>query len=114
MTHASDTWSDDDLDLLVFKRGKERKKWSVIASEMNRPLGTCFHRYNKIMQESEPAPSIVPEPKPRKLSLHEELGIKTFVHRQAILFDPHGSKGRNWERTDAHWYRYNVTLARIA
>lgn len=47
--------------------------------------------------------------------LHRKLGIETYVHRQAILFDPQaqGQRGRNWERTDQHWYRYSVTLPKV-
>lgn len=52
----------------------------------------------------------------RRRSLHRLLGIKTYVHHQAVLFDPlaQGGRGRNWARTDQHWYRYPVTLARVA
>lgn len=48
--------------------------------------------------------------------LHRRMGIETYVHRQAVLFDPQaqGGRGRNWANTDQHWYRYNVTLARVA
>lgn len=49
--------------------------------------------------------------------LHRRLGIETFVHLQAVLFDPQAQgfgQGRNWAGTDQHWYRYPITLARIA
>ena len=107
--HWKDGWSQEDLDTLVFKRETERKKWKVIAAEMNRPLKTCYDRYGKVLR-LRPAPSIVPEEKPRSIRLHEELGIQTYVHRQAILSDPNGVWGSH---SSNHWYRVNITLPKV-
>lgn len=111
MRHLSDTWTEPDLETLVHKREVEKKRWAVIASEMNRPLATCFHRYNAIRLAR--APSIVPQPRPGPRPLHEQLGIRTFVHRQAILCDPNGRYGNSRENTNDHTYRVNVTLAKV-
>lgn len=117
-----DTWPPADLDTLVYKREIERKKWGVIASEMSRPLGTCFHRYTKIARARDP--EIVAQPEQRKQSLHEELRIETFVHRQAVLCEPDGGRGRKGEYgsgydpinrcwSNNHLFRASVTLAKV-
>lgn len=51
-------------------------------------------------------------------SSHRALGIKTFVHRQAVLFDPRGERDRNSYdpvnrvRSNSHLFRASITLAR--
>ena len=52
----------------------------------------------------------------RSISLHKQLGIETYVHRQAILDDPR--IGRRYDRATSSWnhqhpYRENITLARV-
>ncbi len=54
-------------------------------------------------------------PRQRKgVTLHSQLGIKTFVHRQAVLPD---FKDRTkfdrvtWTRSHSHLYRESITLA---
>lgn len=108
-----DGWSQDDLDSVVYKREVERKKWHIIATEMGRPLKTCYDRYGKVLR-LRPAPVFVePAPKPKPLSLHEELGIQTYVHRQAILCDPNGVHGSRSTKCGFHWFRVEITLAKV-
>ena len=46
--------------------------------------------------------------------LHRRLGIETFVHMQAVLFDTNGRWNNSPDRnTFAHWYRVPVTLAKV-
>ncbi len=112
-----DGWSQADLDRLVTLREVEKKKFREIAAEMNRPEGTCFHRYTKIVRAREPSPSIVPEEKPRRVPLHEQLGIKTYVHMQAILHGPFDGRraggALKGNYIQSHWYRVPVTLAKV-
>jgi hypothetical protein len=108
-----DLWPQADLDLLVQKREVEKRKFVDIAAEMGRPEGSCWRRYTQIVAAREPAPSIIPEPRPRRLSFHEQMGIKTYVHMQAILFDPAGILGNKRLRTDLHTYRMPITLAKV-
>lgn len=56
-------------------------------------------------------------PRERKGALHPQLGIKTFVHRQAILpdFRDRTKFDRvSWSRSNSHLYRESITLAAIA
>lgn len=107
-----DGWSQADLEELVYKREIERKCFRVIGDEMKRPLKTCYDRYVKVLR-IRPAPPIVPDVKPRLVPLHEELGIETFVHRQAILCDPNGIRGNKSLQSGSHWYRMEITLAKV-
>lgn len=111
-----DLWSQADLDLLVHKREVENKKFIDIAAEMGRPEGSCWRRYTQIVAARDPAPSIVPEPKPRRIPFHEEMGIKTYTHMQAILCSPYDGRlgqGVKSQPVNSHWYRYPITLAKI-
>lgn len=38
-------WTADDIAQLMHKRDVEKKKWRVIAEEMNRKLTTCQHQW---------------------------------------------------------------------
>lgn len=108
-----DLWSQSDLDMLVHKREVEKKTFVEIAQEMERPEGSCWRRYTQIVTARDPAPSIVPEPKPRRLSFHQQLGIKTYTHMQAVLWDPAGRLGNKRRMTDLHTYRMPITLAKV-
>lgn len=44
-------------------------------------------------------------------SLHQELGIQTYVHMQAVLHVPLGGFQR--EQVNAHWFRMPITLAKV-
>lgn len=109
-----DTFTQADLDLIVFKREVERKQFPLIGREMNRHWKTCFHRYTRIVkQRIEPA--IVPKVRTRRPTLSQELGIETYVHLQAVLHSPGGrySRGIRGEQVNAHWYRMPITLAKV-
>jgi hypothetical protein len=110
--HWRDKWEQSDLDLLTHKREVEKKTFIAIAEEMQRPEGSCWRRYTQIVAAREPAPSIIPADRPRRLSFHEQMGIKTYTHMQAILFDPAGRLG-NSRREFGHSYRMPITLAKI-
>ena len=107
-----DLWSQDDLDMLVRKREVENKTYIEIAQEMGRPEGSCCRRYTQIVAAREPAPSIVPEPKPRRIPFHRQMGIETYTHMQAVLWDPAGRLG-NSRREVGHSYRMPITLAKV-
>lgn len=109
-----DLWSQADLDLLVHKREVEKKKYPVIAQEMGRPEGSCWRRYMQIAAARDPAPSIVPEPKHRRgVPFHQQLGIETYTHMQAVLWDPAGRLGNKRRMADLHTYRMPITLAKV-
>jgi hypothetical protein len=108
-----DLWSQADIDVLVQKREVEKKKFSEIALEMGRPEGSCWRRYTQIVAAREPAPSIVPEPRPRRVPFHRQLGIETYTHMQAVLWDPAGRLGNKRRMTDLHTYRMPITLAKV-
>lgn len=110
---GKDLWSQDDLDLLVRKREAEKKTFIAIAKEMGRPEGSCWRRYVQIVAAREPAPSIIPEPKPRRIPFHRQLGIETFTHMQAVLWDPAGRLGNKRRLADLHTYRMPISLARV-
>jgi hypothetical protein len=79
----SDTWSADQLKLLVHLREKARKNWAEVAHILKRPLSTCHRRYAALVRDRAPVESPTPKPlsaaTPRKrLRLYEELGIKTY------------------------------------
>lgn len=107
-----DLWTQADLDLLVKKREIENKKFIDIALEMNRPEGSCWRRYTQIAAAREPAPSIVPEPRQR-IPFHRQMGIETYVHLQAVLWDPAGRLGNKRRQADLHTYRMPITLAKV-
>jgi hypothetical protein len=108
-----DLWSQADLDLLVHKREVEKRKFIDIAEDMGRPEGSCWRRYVQIVAARAPAPSIVPEPRPRRIPFHQQLGIETYTHMQAILFDPAGRLGNSRLETSAHSYRMPITLSKV-
>lgn len=81
-------WSEQDLALLVQKR-QSGQRWKQIAEEMKRPLPSCFDRYSKIVRSQRMETSIVHE-SPVNLPFHQQLGIKTYVHLQAMACDPRG------------------------
>lgn len=105
-----DKWPSADLEALVFKREVEKKTFGQIADELNQHENSCARRYRQIVAAREPAPSIVPEPKPQCVPLHRQMGIETYTHMQAILSDPNGLRGK---RNFPHWYRMPVTLAKV-
>lgn len=112
-----DLWTQADLDLLVHKREVEKKTFSDIAQDMGRPEGSCWRRYVQIAKAREPAPSIVPAQRPRRIPFHREMGIETYVHHQAVLHSPFdGRRSAGWMKVQpvyAHWYRVPVTLAKV-
>lgn len=60
-----------------------------------------------------PAATLVPSDE--TAPLHQQLGIATRVHRQAILYE---NRWRKWDATtrvysDSHLYRESVTLAAV-
>ncbi|WP_441235638.1 hypothetical protein [Bradyrhizobium sp. 930_D9_N1_4] len=114
--HWRDQWSADDLKQLVHKREVEGKSYPEIAVEMSRNMGSVGRRYRELVA----ARPQIEEPKPRSgrrpALLHEELGIETYTHMQAILFSPHDGrfgKGIKSQPMNSHWYRYPITLAKI-
>jgi hypothetical protein len=108
-----DLWSQADLDLLVHKREVENKTYIEIAAEMSRPEGSCWRRYTQIVAAREPVPSIVPEPRPRRIPFHRQMGIETYTHMQAVLWDPAGRLGNKRRLTDLHTYRMPITLSKV-
>jgi hypothetical protein len=110
-----DKWSLEDLKQLVFKREVERKSFPAIAVELGKNEGSCGRRYREIVALREPEE---PKPRPgrRPTPLHEELGIKTYTHMQALLFSPHDGRfgtGIKSQPMNAHWYRYPITLPKV-
>jgi hypothetical protein len=84
------SWSAEDLARLVASR-ESGKRWADVATELNRPLPSCFDRYSRIVRERGPVATPVPSlPKFKATPLHQELGIETYVHMQAIACDPRG------------------------
>jgi len=111
-----DKWSADDLKQLVHKREVERKSFAAIAVEMNQNEGSCGRRYRQIVALREPDEMPKPRSGRRPVPLHEELGIETYTHMQALLFSPHDGRfgmGIKSQPMNAHWYRYPITLAKI-
>lgn len=112
-----DKWSPDDLKQLVHKREVERKSFAAIAVEMGQNEGSCGRRYREIVA-ARPRED-VPQPRPgrRPALVHEELGIETYTHMQAILHSPFdGRRSAGWLKKQpvyAHWYRMPITLAKI-
>ena len=111
-----DKWSPDDLKQLVYKREVEKKSFAAIAIEMGQNEASCGRRYREIVASR--VPEEAPKPRPsRARPLHVELGIKTYVHRQAVLHSPFdGRRSAGWlkvQQVYAHWYRVPITLARI-
>lgn len=55
------------------------------------------------------------EPEPKR-ETHRSLGIKTFVHRQAVLPD-YRERTKfdriSWSRSNSHLYRESITLASV-
>jgi hypothetical protein len=111
--HWRDKWSAADLAILVCKRETEKKRFVQIAIEMERPEGSCWRRYTQIVAAREPAPSIAPEQKPRRIPFHRQMVIETYTHMQAILCDPNGIRGNKQVSNNAHWYRMPITLAKV-
>jgi hypothetical protein len=98
-----DTFSDDQLRLLVELREVRRMQWGKIAEVMNRPLKSCHRRYAQIVAErradAEPhsLSAAAPSRKPR---LHEELGIRTFtVVKKATITCPRDGGFAQFEKT---------------
>lgn len=77
---------------------------------INLETARLWRRNHKRKLRAECADSKRAEP---KRSLHLALGIKTFVHRQAILNDPriHKFDRLTWTRSHNHLYRESITLA---
>jgi hypothetical protein len=109
--HWRDKWLQADLDLLVSKREVEKKTFVAIAVEMQRPEGSCWRRYVQIVAAR--GQIVVSRQKPRHIPLHEQMGIATYIHMQAILCDPNGIRGNKQVQNNAHWYRMPITLAKI-
>lgn len=107
-----DLWTKEDLDMLVHKRDVEKKKFILIAAEMGRPEGSCWRRYVQIAGRR-PRPATPRRVKPEHVPVHRELGIETFVHMQAVLFDPAGILGNKRRSGDLHTYRMPITLAKV-
>lgn len=79
----SDTWTEDQLALLVDLRENKRKEWGEIGRALQRPLKSCHRRYAAIVRNrqplTEPAPAPLSADAPcRRRSLHEEMGLRTF------------------------------------
>lgn len=112
-----DKWSPDDLRQLVYKREVEKKSFAAIAVEMGQNEGSCGRRYREIVAAREPEEERpAPRPGRRPALLHEELGIETYTHMQALLFSPHDGRfgvGIKSQSMNSHWYRYPITLAKI-
>jgi len=107
-----DKWSADDLKQLVHKREVERKSFAAIAVEMNQNEGSCGRRYREIVA-ARPAEERKPRAGRRPVPVHQELGIETYTHMQAILCDPSGTWGNKKRPAFAHWYRMPITLAKV-
>jgi hypothetical protein len=112
-----DKWSLEDLKQLVYKREVEKKSFPAIAIELGQNEGSCGRRYREIVALRKPEEEPQPRPGRRPTPLHEELGIETYVHQQAILHSPFdGRRSAGWMKVQpvyAHWYRVPVTLARV-
>jgi hypothetical protein len=97
-------WTPEAEADLIHRRDVLRQKWPDIAHGMGKSLRNIERRYHEMKAA---------EPKPRRAPLHEELGIATHVHRQAIL---DGYRKGMWDhQTDVgshnHLYRESITLA---
>lgn len=77
-------------------------------------IAQAWRRANKLRLRDIARAERLANPRERKGVLHSQLGIKTFVHRQAILpdfrhrlkFDP-----VSMTRSQSHLYRESITLA---
>lgn len=111
-----DKWSPEDLKQLIYKREIEGKSFAAIAVELGQNEGSCGRRYRQLVALREPELTPKPRPGRRPPSLHEELGIETYTHMQALLFSPHDGRfgvGIKSQPMNAHWYRYPITLAKV-
>ncbi len=121
------TWTDADDAALIHKREVECKGMPAAALEMGRALRSCYDRYAKLVAARSVAEPIIviaePTPRPER-SFHAKLGIKTFVHRQAVLTELSFSAGKRSEDgwgydkvnrcwSNSHLFRASVTLPRI-
>lgn len=77
-------------------------------------IAQAWRRAHKLKLRDALRAERIANPRERRGALHPQLGIKTFVHRQAILpdfrhrlkFDP-----VSWSRSNNHLYRESITLA---
>lgn len=105
------TWTSEDLATLMHKRNIERKPFEVIGTEMKRPRSSCSRVWWQHNVEPEiAAPSIVSD---ESQPLHRELGILTFVHRQAVTDYVGGFNRETGQYFSPHEYRARVTLPKV-
>ncbi len=81
VTGLSDSWTEDQIKLLVHLRKERRLNWHAVAKALQRPWKSCQRKYRAMKQEPDEAPEPKPlsadAPKPHRL--HEELGIQTYT-----------------------------------
>lgn len=106
-----DKWSSADLERLVYLREIEKKTYPEIEDIMGFPEASCARRYRQIVAGRPPEEK--PKRRPYRVPEHVKLGIDTYTHLQAILFDSNGIWGNKRDRSFQHWYRVPVTLAKV-
>lgn len=100
-------WTPEADADLIRRRTVLHQKWHDIAFIMKKSRRNVVRRYGQIVEPVRRGP--------RRQPLHEELGILTHVHRQAILSDRVGQ----WDEVTEVWsfnhlFRESITLAGAA
>lgn len=108
------TWTAESDALLLLKRNEKHMTWGDIALDLGKSISCCHRRWNELTPKVE-APIAAPAPQQFK-ALHVRLGIKTHIHRQAILADPRIGQWDEVNRVSSfnHLFRESITLAGAA
>jgi hypothetical protein len=104
MSGYQSAWTPESDADLIRRRDGLHQKWNDIAFIMGKSRRNVERRHRQIVE---------PVRKPRGIPLHQELGILTHIHRQAILVD---TRNGMWDElaqvwSHSHLYRESITLA---
>lgn len=56
---SNSSWTEAQLEEMIFKREVEKKRWCVIARELGRPVATCTYQFRQY-EDSRPKRNVEP------------------------------------------------------